>query len=78
MTARLERAVTRGAELDALDGQRAVPDHRQHLFSRQHALDGPPQSLGGERGENGVRAGRGLRAEHAANERREHLYLLGW
>lgn len=62
-----EDAVVGRAQPYPLQGGRAVTDDRRELAARQGQLDGPPGVPRGHRGQYGLRAGRPLAAETAAD-----------
>ena len=64
-----------GAEPDALDRRRAVAGEREHLLPRQRELaPAGRRACAAMRGQHDVRARRALRAEAAADVRRDHAH----
>ncbi len=74
---RLQPAVAVGAELQALDGRRAVAGEGEHLLAGDGELDRAIDVPGAHRREHHVWPRRPLRAEPAADVRRDDPYPVG-
>jgi len=72
-----EPAVTLGAETQALDGRRAIADHREHLLAGERQLHRPAGGVRRQHGQHHGRVGEGLGAETAADVGRDDAHTLG-